>query len=317
MEVNPDNPAWLEKSHPNFLRWKKARELSIDRGKFVSSVIKQQLQTKNLIVLDLGSGEGGTSKVFSDGNFVVSFDLSLIRLQRQKEDIILSKECESSNKKSEIRICHFDQREKSESNIEGDFSVENSFEMTHKNLVNGTALQLPFSDNSFDLIIIQDVIEHLTDVNEFYSEVKRVLKSKGTVYLSTPNKFSIFNFIADPHFGLPLVSLLNRDWIKKYFLKYFRKDDYNRTDIAQLFSLNDVTNLFKNDFEIKLHTKFSVTELFNGNKGIVWSNFHLKLIAFCKVIRFDKVIIKIANDKIGLLNQYFTPTFYIILKKLT
>lgn len=299
MEVNPDNPAWLEKSHPNFLRWKKARELSIDRGKFVSSVIKQQLQTKNLIVLDLGSGEGGTSKVFSDGNFVVSFDLSLIRLNRQKNFVISS---ESSSEKSSM------------DNGNGFLS---SFEMTGPKLVNGSALQLPFTDNSFDLIIIQDVIEHLTDVNEFYSEVKRVLKSKGTVYLSTPNKFSIFNFIADPHFGLPLVSLLNRDWIKKYFLKYFRKDDYNRTDIAQLFSLNDVTNLFKNDFEIKLHTKFSVTELFNGNKGIVWSNFHLKLIAFCKVIRFDKVIIKIANDKIGLLNQYFTPTFYIILKKLT
>ncbi|MBK7230257.1 MAG: class I SAM-dependent methyltransferase [Ignavibacteriales bacterium] len=299
MEVNPDNPVWLEKSHPNFLRWKKARELSIDRGKFVSSVIKQQLQTKNLIVLDLGSGEGGTSKVFSDGNFVVSFDLSLIRLNRQKNFVISS---ESSSEKS---------------SMDNENGFLPSFEMTGPKLVNGSALQLPFSDNSFDLIIIQDVIEHLTDVNEFYSEVKRVLKSKGTVYLSTPNKFSIFNFIADPHFGLPLVSLLNRDWIKKYFLKYFRKDDYNRTDIAQLFSLNDVTNLLKNDFEIKLHTKFSVTELFKGNKGIVWSNFHLKLIALCKVIKLDKVIIKIANDKIGLLNQYFTPTFYIILKKLT
>ena len=52
MEVNPDNPVWLEKSHPNFLRWKKARELSIDRGKFVSSVIKQQLQTKNLTIYE-------------------------------------------------------------------------------------------------------------------------------------------------------------------------------------------------------------------------------------------------------------------------
>ena len=82
-------------------------------------------------------------------------------------------------------------------------------------------------------------------------------------------------------------------------------------------SYTHLINLFKNDFNITLYTNLSVRELFNGNKGIVWSDFHLKLIALCKVIKLDKVIIKIANDKIGLLNQYFTPTFYIILKKLT
>ena len=88
MEVKENNPTWLDESHPNFLRWKRARELSIERGKFVRSVINQQIKTTNLNVLDLGSGEGGTSKVFSADNFVVSLDLSLIRLQRQRIDVI-------------------------------------------------------------------------------------------------------------------------------------------------------------------------------------------------------------------------------------
>ena len=56
-----------------------------------------------------------------------------------------------------------------------------------------------------------------------------------------------------------------------------------RTDIAQLFSLNEIVNLFQKDFEISLYTKFSVRELFNGNKGIVWSKFHLKLVWFMQV----------------------------------
>jgi SAM-dependent methyltransferase len=256
------------------------------------------LQNKNLTVLDLGSGEGGTSKVFSKNNFVVSFDLSLVRLQRQTFTVISS---ESSNEKS------------LPNNRNGFLS---SFEMTGQKLVNGSALQLPFANNYFDLIIIQDVIEHLTDIDIFYSEVKRVLKINGSIYLSTPNKKSIFNFIADPHFGLPLVSVLKRDSIKKYFLKHFRKDDFKRADIAQLFSLNDLINLFKNDFKITLYTKFSVRELFNGNKGIVWSDFHLKLIAFCKLIKLDWLLVKIANDKFGFINKFFTPTFYFVLKKL-
>jgi len=299
VEVKEINPAWLDESHPNFNRWKRAREVSVERGKFVSSIINQQLDTKDLSVLDLGSGEGGTSKVFSENNFIVSFDLSLIRLQRQISSVI-SKE-------------GFYPTEKSSTNNKTRFL--SSFEMTKPELVNGSALQLPFSNHSFDLIIIQDVIEHLTNTAVFYSEVKRILKTNGYIYLSTPNKLSIFNILNDPHFGLPVLSLLKRESIKKYFLKQFRIDDYNRTDIAQLLSLNGLINLFKNDFEIKLYTKFSVRELFNGNKGIVWSDFHLKLIAFCKLIKLDWLLIKLANDKIGLINKYFTPTFYFVFKK--
>jgi len=299
VEVKQKAPAWLDESHPNFRRWKRAREVSIERGKFVQAVVAQKVNSKNLYILDLGSGEGGTSKVFSVDNFVVSFDLSLIRLQRQISSVI-SKE-------------GFYPTEKSSTNNKTRFL--SSFEMTKPELVNGSALQLPFSNHSFNLIIIQDVIEHLSNTADFYSEVKRILKTNGSIYLSTPNKFSIFNILNDPHFGLPVLSLLKRKSIKKYFLKQFRKDDYYRTDIAQLFSLNELINLFKNDFEIKLYTKFSVQELFNGNKGIVWSDFHLKLITFCKLIKLDWLIIKLSNDKIGIINKYFTPTFYFVLKK--
>ena len=323
MEVKEQNPVWLNESHPNYLRWKRARDLSLARGRFVESIINQKVTTKNLSVLDLGSGEGGTAKVFSENNFVVSFDLSLVRLQRQKLAVISaedipSEEVESSNENAEFHLRHFDpdlSGEKSNSIIVEDFSLADSFEMTEPNLVNGSALHLPFSNHSFGLIIIQDVIEHLIDTKDFYTEIKRVLEPNGTIYLSTPNKFSIFNFLSDPHFGLPIISILKRESIKNYFLKYFRKDDYNRTDIAQLLSLKELKNIFKNDFELSLQTKFSVQELFKGNKGIVWSSFHLKLISFCKSIKIDWLINKIANDKFGIINKYFTPTFYIILNK--
>lgn len=300
MEVKEKIPAWLDESHPNYKRWKRARELSIERGKFVRAIINQKLQTKNLTILDLGSGEGGTSKVFCHDNFVVSLDLSLIRLQRQSS-FVISKEGSYPT-------------EKSSTNNETRFL--SSIEMTEPELVNGSALKLPFTNNSFDLIIIQDVIEHLPNTSDFYSEIKRILKSKGYLFLSTPNKLSIFNILNDPHFGLPIVSVLKRESIKKYFLKHFRKDDYNRTGIAQLLSLNEIEKLFNSDFDLFLYTKYSVQELFNGNKGIVWSDFHLKLINFCKFIKLDWGVKKLAKDNFGAINKYFTPTFYIVLKKL-
>ncbi|MFZ2322334.1 MAG: class I SAM-dependent methyltransferase [Ignavibacteriaceae bacterium] len=273
MEVKNINPVWLDKTHPNFERWQRARELSIERGKFVYSVINQINQTENLFVLDLGSGEGGTTKVFSENNFVTSFDLSLVRLKRQSENF----------------NCLLN--------------------------VNGDALNLPFANKSFDLIIVQDVIEHLTNTQKFYSELKRVLKNKGIIFLSTPNKFSIFNILNDPHFGLPVVSLLKRKSIKKYFLKYFRKSDYMRLDIAQLFSLNDIQRIFQNDFNISLNSRFAVSELFKGNKGIVWSDFHLKIMGLCKTIKLDWLINKLSDDNFGIINKYFTPTYYLLLNR--
>jgi SAM-dependent methyltransferase len=306
VEVNDPNPIWLNQAHPNYLRWKRARELSIERGKFVKTIVNQEINTERLSILDLGSGEGGTAKVFSENNFVVSLDLSLIRLQRQISSVISKEGSYPTEKSSTINETRF---------LSKFISISSGFEMTNPELVNGSALQLSFPDQTFDLIIIQDVIEHLYDQKNFYSEIIRVLKTNGLIFLSTPNKHSMFNFFSDPHFGIPIVALLNRESIKKYFLKYLRKDDYNRNDIAQLLSLKDLEKLLGRDFEIKLFTKISVSELFKGNDGIVWSSFHLKLIRFCKIVKLDWLIDRITNDKIGIINKYFTPTFYIIIKR--
>jgi SAM-dependent methyltransferase len=165
------------------------------------------------------------------------------------------------------------------------------------------------------LIILQDVIEHLAGLETLYDELLRVLKDDGTIYLSTPNKLSIINLFSDPHFGLPIISILKRDTTKKYFLKYFRKQDYFRNDIAQLLSMKEIIEIFNPDFKLKLNTKFVVNELFNGNKGVVWSDLHLKLIALIKKLKIDWIVKKMSNNSFGIINTYFTPTFYFVLSR--
>ena len=56
MEVAQKQITWLDEKHPNFERWKRAREFSIDRGKFVMSVISKVRKCQNLKILDIGSG---------------------------------------------------------------------------------------------------------------------------------------------------------------------------------------------------------------------------------------------------------------------
>ena len=269
-----NNNAWLSHDHPNFERWKRGRELAVDRGKFVKSIIEKYLTCENLTILDLGSGEGGTSVVFAEQNRVFSYDLNLIRIERQKK-----------------------------------YSA-----LYYK--INGDALKLSLRDNSFDVIILQDVIEHLYDPKSLINEVIRILKPGGMVYMSTPNKYSIFNFLADPHWGLPVVSILKREKIRNYFLKYFRKSEFNRKDIPELLSLNDTYKYLGKNFEINLETRHSIERLLNGDKGLVWSNFHLTIIKLIRKIKVEKFLVLIANNRSGIINRYFNPTFYLTARKI-
>ena len=72
--------------------------------------------------------------------------------------------------------------------------------------------KLPYKDNYFDKIIFTHVIEHLKDPLSLGSEINRVLKSGGKIYVEAPNWSSIlvpsfgfhreqhnpFNFYDDP-----------------------------------------------------------------------------------------------------------------------
>lgn len=176
-------------------------------------------------------------------------------------------------------------------------------------------LNLPLKPNSFDVIILQDVIEHIPINESFFEYLAKFLKEKGIIYLSTPNRLSLINIISDPHWGLPFLSLFKRDQIKKYFLQIFRKADSKRDDIAELLSLKKLIRLTDKNFNIKIQTNFSVKYLLNGGKGLIWSEFHKRLIKVANLPFIRIALLKIANDKPGMLNKFFTPTFYTILKK--
>lgn len=59
----------------------------------------------------------------------------------------------------------------------------------------GDALNLPYEDNSFDIVLLFDVFEHVTDVGKAADEVARVLKPGGVFHCFVPcegNRKTIF-----------------------------------------------------------------------------------------------------------------------------
>jgi 2-polyprenyl-3-methyl-5-hydroxy-6-metoxy-1,4-benzoquinol methylase len=67
-----------------------------------------------------------------------------------------------------------------------------------------SGINLPFEDETFDLVICNDVIEHLDEQEELIGEIYRVLKPGGYLYLTTPNK----RYPIESHTGLFGITLL-------------------------------------------------------------------------------------------------------------
>ena len=57
----------------------------------------------------------------------------------------------------------------------------------------GSAENLPFGNDSFDLVVATDVLEHIEDDRQVLSEVSRVLKPKGYFLFSVPLRPELFN----------------------------------------------------------------------------------------------------------------------------
>jgi SAM-dependent methyltransferase len=65
--------------------------------------------------------------------------------------------------------------------------------------------RIPFEDHAFQVVYSMQVLEHLADPVAFFREVARVLTPKGMVYLSVPNKKSVWR------------KVFRKNWVSGWF----------------------------------------------------------------------------------------------------
>jgi 2-polyprenyl-3-methyl-5-hydroxy-6-metoxy-1,4-benzoquinol methylase len=87
-----------------------------------------------------------------------------------------------------------------------------------------SAEKLPFKDGYFDAITAFEVIEHVSNPYETLSEVHRVLKRGGSLFISTPNPRHLVNMLKYFLFGKPYPEKVNMSNI--YHIREFHYDEF-------------------------------------------------------------------------------------------
>ena len=175
--------------------------------------------------------------------------------------------------------------------------------------------ELPFPDESFDVIVLQDVIEHVAAPYEVLCELARVLVPGGVLYLSTPNRQALSNIAADPHFGLPFASLHARPKLREVLRKK-RPADADRDDLAQLLSFRELSGLLDASGlrPTYLH-RFMTRRLFERPESLVWSASHLRTVRALRKCGLHSLLCNLASDEPGLFMTWLCPSWYAICRK--
>lgn len=172
------------------------------------------------------------------------------------------------------------------------------------------ALNPPFSDNSYDFIISENLIHHLAFPLEFFRQSNRILKPGG----------------------LLIIQETNASYMMRFLLRMMKHEGYNlhadvfdelrpQTDEKDLWSANNaISNLLFNDrekffanvsgFDI-IHDRYAEFTILLNSGGIIAKTFYILLPAFLLHIlnSADKLLIKMAP-------QIFALQRRIVLRKI-
>jgi len=162
---------------------------------------------------------------------------------------------------------------------------------------------LPLRNNTFDIIIFSEVIEHVMDAKGVLGEIYRILKDDGYLFITTPNRYDYFHFLGG------LLPLSIRKKISRSIQTKVDVDsseylgDLKIKEHEHLYGLGEIKTVLKeSNFLIETFKSGKLTvplpKLFDRSR----------LLQACWR-RFDDLLIKIPISK------YFRRQFIFILRK--
>jgi ubiquinone/menaquinone biosynthesis C-methylase UbiE len=181
--LETEREAWWDSA--NFDTWKNLYVSEYARGFYVVDLLRKyapDIEIGGARVLDIGCGDAGVIVAFAE----TGAQISGIELDRK------------SLTRAKVRAEEHGVR---------------------AGLLAGVAEHLPFEDGTFDLVILDNVLEHVVHRERTLDQIRRVLRPGGLLYMVTPKPFSMYSLWNDPHYDLAGLVLLPRRIQIWYFEK--------------------------------------------------------------------------------------------------
>jgi ubiquinone/menaquinone biosynthesis C-methylase UbiE len=184
-------------SPENFDTWKRLYQSEHARGGYVLALLREmvpELEIPAARVLDVGCGDAGVLIAFAEhGARGVGIEVS-----------------ERSLVRGAVR------------------AREHGVDVA---LARASGEDLPYRDESFDVVILDNVLEHVWRPSRVIAESRRVLRRHGILYVVTPKPFTPHSLWSDPHYDLAGLVLLPRGAQRWYFERVRGGSGYDVTHI--------------------------------------------------------------------------------------
>lgn len=92
------------------------------------------------------------------------------------------------------------------------FDIDYAFIVERGRMAGADATRLPVRPESFDMILLNHIYEHVSDQAALFREAYRVLKPGGVAYVSAGNRLALM----EPHYRLPFLSWLPNPLADRY-----------------------------------------------------------------------------------------------------